>query len=65
MIDQQGTVSETEEFSEEALGHLNGAFLSFMVSLGHRSGLFDTMHCMSVSPAQDGAGLGTVLSIAP
>jgi phosphoribosylaminoimidazole (AIR) synthetase len=48
-------------FRERVVGMLNEAALSMMISIGHRTGLFDTMtmHCMTVSLAQGGDGLGT------
>lgn len=30
-------------FAEQMLGHINGAAITLMISLGHQSGLFDTM----------------------
>ena len=30
-------------FAERALGIVNGGFLSLMLSIGHRTGLFDTL----------------------
>jgi hypothetical protein len=34
--------TRTQAFAEQALGIANGGFLSLMLSLGHRTGLFDT-----------------------
>ena len=94
-------VNATDEFADQLLDMLNQGALSLMVSIGHRTGLFDsmaelaspessgtflmqdirasshleknlehpiapllytlsTMHCMTVSLAQGGAGLGTM-----
>jgi hypothetical protein len=86
--------TRTQAFAEQALGIVNGGFLSLMLSVGHRTGLLDTlatldpatsdriaaaaglnernldnplapflftvstMHCMTVSLAQGGEGLG-------
>jgi SAM-dependent methyltransferase len=36
-------LARTDRFAEQALGILNGGFLSLMLSLGHRTRLFDTM----------------------
>ena len=33
----------TQAFAEQALGIVNGGFLSLMLSVGHRTGLFDTL----------------------
>ncbi len=38
-----------ERFAESLLGTLNGAALTLMVSIGHRTGLFDTMRGMPAS----------------
>ena len=35
--------TRTQAFAEQALGIVNGGFLSLMLSVGHRTGLFDTM----------------------
>jgi hypothetical protein len=35
--------SRTQAFAEQALGIVNGGFLSLMLSVGHRTGLFDTL----------------------
>jgi hypothetical protein len=35
--------ARTEEFAGKVIGMLNGAMLGPMVSVGHRTGLFDTM----------------------
>ena len=34
----------SEQFAETLLGHLNGAGLTLMMSIGHRTGLFDALH---------------------
>jgi SAM-dependent methyltransferase len=35
--------TRTQAFAEQALGIVNGGFLSLMLSTGHRTGLFDTL----------------------
>lgn len=35
--------TRTQAFAEQALGIVNGGFLSLMLSIGHRTGLLDTM----------------------
>ena len=35
--------TRTREFAGQALGMVNGGFLSLMLSVGHRTGLFDTL----------------------
>jgi SAM-dependent methyltransferase len=39
VIDQ----ARAERFAEELLGHLNSSAIAIMISVGHRTGLFDTM----------------------
>ena len=36
-----------QEFAEQALGIVNGGFLSLMLSVGHRTGLLDTRRVCS------------------
>ncbi len=38
------TQYSTDEFSERLLGFFNSSALSLMISIGHQTGLFDTMH---------------------
>lgn len=35
--------TRTQAFAEQALGIVNGGFLSLMLSAGHRTGLLDTL----------------------
>ena len=55
---------KAESFAGELLATLNHGALCLMISLGHRTGLFDyaisTMHCMTVSLAQGGEGVGAM-----
>lgn len=39
-------VTKTEAFAEKLLGIINGGSLALMISIGHRTGLFDTMSRM-------------------
>jgi hypothetical protein len=36
-------LTRTQAFAEKALGIVNGGFLSLMLSVGHRTGLLDTL----------------------
>ena len=40
---EEATVTASEEFAEHLMGVLNGGALSLMLSVGHRTGLFDAM----------------------
>lgn len=40
-------------FAERALGIVNSGFLSLMLSIGHRTGLFDTLASLQPSTSQD------------
>ena len=40
-------------FAERALGIVNGGFLSLMLSIGHRTGLFDTLASLPPSTSQE------------
>lgn len=40
---EEATVTASEEFAERLMGVLNGGALSLMLSVGHRTGLFDAM----------------------
>src|ERR1700675_89625 len=48
-IDQQ----KAEAFAGTMLGILNGGLVSFMLSIGHRTGLFDKMATMPPSTSQE------------
>jgi hypothetical protein len=51
--------SRTSAFAEQALGIVNGGFLSLMLSVGHRTGLLDTMATLPPStPEQIAAAAG-------
>ncbi len=43
MTTQQLDTTKAEAFAGQMVGLINGASLTFMVSIGHRTGLFDTM----------------------
>ncbi len=45
--------SQTEDFSATLLDILNKSSLSFMISIGHRTGLFDIMSGMDFSSSQE------------
>src|SRR5687767_15026458 len=36
-------VNSTDEFAQRVLGFVNGGAITLMISIGHRTGLFDTM----------------------
>ena len=40
---EEAIVTASEEFAEHLMGVLNGGALSLMLSVGHRTGLFDAM----------------------
>jgi ubiquinone/menaquinone biosynthesis C-methylase UbiE len=40
---EEATVTASQEFAEQLMGVLNGGALSLMLSVGHRTGLFDAM----------------------
>jgi 2-polyprenyl-3-methyl-5-hydroxy-6-metoxy-1,4-benzoquinol methylase len=42
-----------EAFAETLLGHFNGAALALMTSIGHRTGLFDTMATLPASTSHE------------
>jgi len=44
--------TRTQAFAEQALGIVNGGFLPLMLSVGHRTGLFDTLATLEPSPKQ-------------
>jgi 2-polyprenyl-3-methyl-5-hydroxy-6-metoxy-1,4-benzoquinol methylase len=57
---EQAVISKAEAFAEKMLGTINGAGLALMTSIGHRTGLFDTMAALAPStPARvaEAAGL--------
>ena len=41
--------TRTQAFAEQAFGMVNGGFLSMMLSVGHRTGLFDTLAALPPS----------------
>jgi len=41
--------ARTQVFAEQALAIVNGGFLSLMLSVGHRTGLFDTLATLAPS----------------
>lgn len=43
--------TKSDAFTERFVGILNGAALSMMISIGHRTGLFDTMSELGPAPA--------------
>ncbi|MEN8148586.1 MAG: class I SAM-dependent methyltransferase [Planctomycetota bacterium] len=45
--------SKVEEFGEQLLDALNGGALSIMISIGHRTGLFDTMARMPSGTSEE------------
>jgi SAM-dependent methyltransferase len=44
--------SRLQAFAEQALGIVNGGFLSLMLSVGHRTGLFDTLATLPASTSE-------------
>ena len=44
---------EAEDFAEKTLTMLNGAMLGIMMSIGHRTNLFETMAHMEASTSQE------------
>jgi hypothetical protein len=46
---EQAVKSRAEAFAEKMLGTINGAGLALMTSIGHRTGLFDTMAALAPS----------------
>lgn len=44
--------ARTQAFAEQALGIVNGGFLSLMLSLGHRTGLFDRLATLPPSTSE-------------
>jgi ubiquinone/menaquinone biosynthesis C-methylase UbiE len=60
MTTQQIDQAKAEAFGGQMIGVLNGAALTFMVSIGHRTGLFDVMAGLPPSTSQgiaDATGL--------
>jgi ubiquinone/menaquinone biosynthesis C-methylase UbiE len=57
---KEATVTASEEFAEQLMGVLNGGALSLMLSVGHRTGLFDVMASLPPSTSMqiaEAAGL--------
>lgn len=52
--------ARAEAFAEQLVGHLNGAGLALMISIGHRTGLFDSMAGM---PPATSAGIATAAKL--
>jgi SAM-dependent methyltransferase len=48
--------TETETFADRLTGILNGGALSLMISLGHRTGLFETMRGLAPATSHEIAG---------
>lgn len=48
--------AKAEHFAEQLLGTINGGGLTLMISIGHRTGLFDTLAGLPPSTAEDIAG---------
>ncbi|HEX6623909.1 MAG TPA: class I SAM-dependent methyltransferase [Pyrinomonadaceae bacterium] len=48
---EQSVKSKAEAFAEKMLGTINGAGLALMTSIGHRTGLFDTMAALAPADA--------------
>src|SRR5688572_11527366 len=46
----------SEAFAEQLLGILNGGALALMISIGHRTGLFDAMAALPPSTSEQIAG---------
>jgi len=53
-------VEAVQAFAEQLLGILNSGMLTLMISIGHRTGLFDTMAGL---PATDSAGVAAVAGL--
>ena len=45
--------TKIESFAEKLIGHLNGGAISLMTSIGHQTGLFDTMSTMPPATSQE------------
>jgi 2-polyprenyl-3-methyl-5-hydroxy-6-metoxy-1,4-benzoquinol methylase len=52
MLHQLNT-QKTEQFGEKLMSILNHGSLAFMISIGHRTGLFDTMSKMELSSSKE------------
>jgi len=50
---EEETVPALEEFAEHLMGVLNGGALALMLSVGHRTGLFDTMASLPPSTSEE------------
>jgi len=46
-------ITSTDGFAQQMLGYMNGAALGLMISIGHRTGLFDTMSTLSPSTSEE------------
>ena len=53
MTTQQLDQAKAEAFGGQMVGILNNAFIGLMVSVGHRTGLFDTMADMHPSTVEE------------
>ena len=53
MTTQTMDPAKTEAFAGHVIGMLNGGMTSLMISVGHRTGLFDTMASMPPSTSQE------------
>ena len=55
--------TRAQAFAEQTLGMVNGGFLSLMLSVGHRTGLFDSLAALPPSTSDQiaaAAGLSEV-----
>jgi len=52
--------AKSERFSERLMGYMNGAAVSLMTSIGHRTGLFDAMHGQAPATADEVARYATL-----
>src|SRR5215510_12467783 len=52
-IDSGFDKARAESFAGYALGLMNGGFLTLMISVGHRTGLFDVMATLPPSTSQE------------
>ena len=54
--------ARTRVFAEQALGIVNGGFLSLMLSVGHRTGLLDTLATLEAATSDRVAAIPWVAS---
>ena len=54
--------ARTRVFAEQALGIVNGGFLSLMLSVGHRTGLLDTLATLEAATSDRIAAIPWVAS---